>query len=167
MRKKILLCFLLCLGMMKALPQGSITERKDLHDLLETRRQKFDAYSGSLERKSGFFGNKTKKDVQKSNDVLTDILAIDNHIISLLNRVVDFRNYEKVNRNYDLYASREQLSNLEHAADTLLKQLDASTVLNAHLKTKIKRLQWEFWLLFVAFITVLIAVVRNKYLTRE
>ena len=167
MKKKLLLIFLLSFGISQARAQGSITDRKDLHDLLDVRRQKFEAYSGSLGKKSGFFGNKTKKDVQHSNDVLNEIVETDNHIISLLNRVVDVKNFEKVNRNYDLYASQEQLTNLERATDTLTKQLDEMAISDAKLKSKITGLQWMVWLLSVSLIAVLIGVIRNKYFIHE
>ena len=69
--------------------------RKQLQELLINRHQKFDSYSKSLEQHSGIFGNKTKNDIRESNHVLIDIVKTDNHIIQALNRVVDFRNYEK------------------------------------------------------------------------
>src|SRR5258707_608389 len=114
MKKSFLILVLSCLNSLLSSAQGTIEERKDLHDLLEMRRNRFDAYSHSLEKKSGFFGNKTKKDMQHSIEVLAAIVETDNRIISSLNHVIDFRNYQKVNTNYDRFQNEERLSNLQH-----------------------------------------------------
>ena len=117
-------------------------DRKDLQELVEVRREKFDSYSHSLERRSGIFGNKTKKDMLRSNEVLMEIVETDNRIIGLLKRVVDFKTYEKVNRTYDWLQNDNQLENLRHATDTLTKQVDTLAIVNATQRTKIKKLQW-------------------------
>lgn len=97
--------------------------RTELKDLLKLRKEKFEAYSLSLEQRSGIFGNKTKGDIKQSNRVLIDIVRSDNHIIQVLNRVLDFRTYEKVNMNYDLNENARQVNNLMQASDTLSKQV--------------------------------------------
>lgn len=97
--------------------------RKQLKELLEVRKDKFDAYSESLEQRSGIFGNKTKSDIRESNHVLIDIVRTDNKIISTLNRVIDFRNYEKLTMNYDLQSHQSQKDKLLAANDTLNKQI--------------------------------------------
>ncbi len=103
--------------------QTNIMERKRLFELLEERRQKFDAYSASIEKHSGIFGNKTKKDMQKSNDVLTELVRTDNNIISVLNRAVDFKNYERVSLSQEVGENTQQMESLLHATDTLERQL--------------------------------------------
>src|SRR5436190_22467127 len=87
-------------------------DRAELQMRLEERQKKFDAYSASLKKRSGFFGGKSKADIQHSNAVLRDIIETDNQIIRVLNRVVDFRTYEKVNMNYDLLSCNERVQNL-------------------------------------------------------
>ncbi len=126
---------------------GQGTDRKDLHDLVEVRRQKFDSYSHSLEKRSGIFGNKTKKDLERSNAVLIEIVETDNRIIGLLNRVIDFKSYEKVNRNYDWLQNNDQVNNLRLATDTLTKQVDTLAIVNASLKSKTKKLRWLAYIL--------------------
>jgi len=41
-------------------------EKERLKELLDERKEKFDSYFSSIEKRSGIFGNKTKKDMQKS-----------------------------------------------------------------------------------------------------
>src|SRR6478736_3298015 len=76
--------------------QDRTADRAELQKLLEERQKKFSAYSESLRKRSGFFGGKSKADIQRSNEVLRDIIESDNKIMSVLNRVVDFKTYEKV-----------------------------------------------------------------------
>ena len=98
-------------------------EKKKLYDLLEQRKQRFNSYSSSIEKRSGIFGNKTKKDIQQSNEILREIVRTDNDIINVLNRAVDFKTYEKVNLNYNVNENSQQLENLTRATDTLEKQV--------------------------------------------
>ena len=142
--------------------QGTTEERKDLHDLIEIRRSKFESYSHSLEQKSGIFGNKTKRDMQLSNEVLSEIVETDNRIISLLNHVVNFRSYEKVNNTYDLIERNEQVQNLERATDTLIKQVDKLTISNAAYKTKTIRLKWSVYGLLLVLLWMFIQNWRNR-----
>jgi hypothetical protein len=113
----------LCYSIINA-QEPTAADRKELHDLLEARKIKFDSYSESLQKHSGIFGIRTKNDMKKSNEVLVDIVQTDNRIISALYRVVDFKTFEKVNMNYDNRQKDEVVNNLTHATDTLSKQLD-------------------------------------------
>ncbi len=162
MKSHLLLPLFLCFIVFQNFAAGQNTDRKDLHDLIDLRREKFDSYSRSIEKKSGFFGNKTKKDIQHSNDVLTEIVETDNRIIGLLNRVVDFKSYEKVNRNYDLLQNDERLNNLRQATDTLTKQVDTLVITNASLKSKTKKLQWLLFILSALLIWSLVSRRRKK-----
>ncbi len=115
--------FLVYLFSFQSIAQSTNVEREQLIKLLEERRTKFDAYAVAAEKHSGIFGNKTKKDMQKSNEVLTEIVETDNRIISVLNRTVDFKNFEKTNLNYNVQENSDRISNLLHSVDTLQKQL--------------------------------------------
>ena len=97
--------------------------KTELQNLLKLRKEKFDSYSQSLEQRSGIFGNKTKRDIKESNQVLIDIVRTDNQMIRVLNRVLDYRTFEKVSMNYDLKANQLAVNNLSQATDTLSKQV--------------------------------------------
>jgi hypothetical protein len=112
-------------------------DRRELQDLLTVRKEKFDAYAQSLERRSGIFGGKTKGDLKASQSVLIDIVETDNKIIRSLNRVVDFRNYEKVNMNYDLSERDKRLDGLMQSVDTLSKRADMLTAQNSLLERQV------------------------------
>lgn len=145
-----------------ALSQGRTADREELHKLLELRKKKFDAYSESLKKRSGFFGGKSKMDIQRSNEVLMDIIESDNKMISVLNRVVDFKTYEKVNMNYELLSCNERVGNLQRAVDALNKQVSTLSSSNAALEKKtgsLKLLASAFGILVLA---LLILVMRRR-----
>lgn len=70
-------------------------QRNKINKLLGERSQKFGQYDNSLTRRSGIFGLKTKKDMQASNDILTQIVLTDNNIFSELKHLLDYKDFEK------------------------------------------------------------------------
>jgi hypothetical protein len=165
MRNYFFSAFLLCFLNLGVHAQNNdvLKDRKDLQNLLLERSQKFDTFTSSLEKRSGIFGNKTKKDIGRSNEVLIEIVKTDNRIISTLNRVIDFRNFEKTNMNYDVMQQNQNHDNLLHATDTLSKQVTALTAVNKSLKTKSQKLQWLSWLLFILSGVLGYMMFRKKY----
>ncbi len=149
--------------------QTAPADRKELMDLLQERRERFDAYASSIEKRSGIFGNKTKKDMQQSNNVLTEIVRTDNRIIGVLNRTVDFRNYEKVTLGYDVQANTDRINSLLNSIDTLQKQV---TVLNAR-KSQLSSglLRMKMVTFFLGIISIVFVVLwfrsRREYLTMQ
>ena len=55
-------------------------QRKKINLLLADRSSKFGQYDQSLSSRTGIFGLKTKKDMQRSIDILTEIVRTDNNI---------------------------------------------------------------------------------------
>jgi hypothetical protein len=87
--------------------------------------------------KAAFFGGQTKGDIRKTNEVLLEIIDLDNKIMRSLNRVVDFRNFEKVTMNYDLRDRDERLEALVRAVDTLSQRSDRLVNQNRELNRKL------------------------------
>ena len=163
MSKSKLFSFLFYLITMQLFAQDRTADRQELQNLLAERKEKFDAYASSLEKRSGIFGGKTKNDIQRSIEVLTEIVRTDNRIISTLNRVSDFKTFEKVNMNYDLIKCNEQLDEFRNAVETLNKQLNVVTALNASLKNKSYGFQWLTFGLLSLLGILLILFLRRKY----
>jgi len=163
MKKLVILVFLGLSGYTFA---GSSvqTDRKELQELLNERKEKFDSFAVAAEKRSGFFGNKTKGDMKRSNEVLIEIVRTDNKIIRSLNRVVDFRNYEKVTMNYDLRDRNKVLDNLSTAVDTISKKYDALVVRNRKLESQITRKNLALYLLIAASVYLFI---RNRKLEKR
>ncbi|MCX6291989.1 MAG: hypothetical protein NT126_09535 [Bacteroidetes bacterium] len=161
--KNILLAAIILLRFtVPVLANDKAKDRQELQHLLEERQQMFDRYSGSLSDHSGIFGNRTKKDILKSNDVLIGLVRTDNNIIRVLNRVVDFRNFEKATMNYDLQNRDEELENSRHAADTLAKQLDSAIPELTILRRKVNRDHAVITFLILSLATSLFFLWRKK-----
>src|SRR6476660_9984475 len=71
------------------------TQRNKINQLLENRSMKFSQYDNSLTKRTGIFGLKTKRDMQVSNDILTQIVLTDNEIFSELKILLDYKDFEK------------------------------------------------------------------------
>jgi len=111
---------LICVNSVFASTNDSL--RTELAELLKARQKLFEEYTTSLDQKSGIFGNKTKNDLRDSQDKLREIVTADNKIMGVLNRTVDFRNYEKVNLKYDATSYSQRIDNLTKFNESLVKQ---------------------------------------------
>lgn len=63
--------------------------------MLDQRSGKFGQYTESLSQKTGIFGFKTKKDMQKSLDILLDIMLTDNAILKETKVLLDYKNFQQ------------------------------------------------------------------------
>src|SRR4051812_30489594 len=90
----------------------SDSERTELFRLLSERKQLFDIYTESLEKKSGFFGNTSKNDLRSSQEKLLAVIEADNKIMSSLTRTLDFRNFEKQSMSYDVSGYENRIRNI-------------------------------------------------------
>jgi hypothetical protein len=143
--------------------QNRTADRAELQKLLEERQKKFSAYSESLKKRSGFFGGKSKADIQRSNEVLRDIIESDNQIIKVLNRVVDFRTFEKVNMNYDLLSCNERVDNLQRAVDMLNNRVSKLTSSNATLEKQTGNLKFLSTTFGILLLGLLIFIARRNF----
>ena len=128
------------------------SERTELFRLLSERKQLFDIYTASLNQKSGFFGNTSKKDLRDSQEKLLAVIEADNKIMSALNRTLDFRNFEKQTMSYDVSSYENRIRSITVLNDTLNKQYLNCSNENKRLNSVLKR----HHLYFAALITILI-----------
>jgi len=70
-------------------------QRIIINQLLAERSSRFGQYENSLDKRTGIFGLKTKKDMQFSNDILRQIVLTDNDIFSELKILLDYKDLEK------------------------------------------------------------------------
>ncbi|GAB3905611.1 hypothetical protein [Mucilaginibacter boryungensis] len=70
-------------------------QRKKINGMLAVRREKYGQYEQSLSKHTGIFGLQTKKDIRRSNDILTDIVATDDEIFIQLKILLDYRAFEQ------------------------------------------------------------------------
>ena len=99
--KKIALLSLFCFFTATAtasLSNDSIAyqqQRRKINAMLAQREAKFGRYDESLDKHSGIFGMQTKKDIQNSNDILTDIVATDDTIYRQLKILLDYHVFQE------------------------------------------------------------------------
>jgi len=107
-------------------------QRKRVNDLLDARQQKFGAYDSSLTHKSGLFGLfKSKGDMQKSIDILKDIVITDNNIFLETQKLLKIKDFEKdkyqqLATDYDKQVSAYigTINKLQRENDKLRQQAD-------------------------------------------
>lgn len=70
-------------------------QRTKINNMLDARASKFGQFTESLNSKTGIFGFKTKKDMQKSMDILSQIIETDNSILRETKTLLDFKTYQQ------------------------------------------------------------------------
>jgi hypothetical protein len=122
MRKAFLISVLI-FSFLHSGAQMQMEDRMNLQNLLAERAKNFSEYTSSIQKRSGIFGNKTKSDIKKSNEVLLAIVTLDNDIMDALNRALSYKTFEKTTDNYSSRDCELQLKNSMQVTDTLMKQL--------------------------------------------
>ena len=126
--------------------------RTELLILLKERKELFDQYSASINKKSGIFGNRTKNDLKDSQEKLVSIVAADNKIMNSLSRTLDFRNFEKLNLSYDVNSYEDRIRNLLTLNDTLNNQNNIYKKENKIFQSTIKKHHLYFAMLILLLI---------------
>lgn len=113
-------------------------QRQKVNRLLDERNQKFGQYDESLNKRTGIFGLKTKKDMQSSLNILLQIVETDNYIFretkNLLNykdQILSYETFEK-NKIQDLADDYDQridkyiqtISKLQREQESLKAELE-------------------------------------------
>ena len=122
-------------------------EKIALQKLVDEREARFGDYSRAAAAKTGFFGNKTKSDLKKQVEVLTEIIKTDNRIISLLKNFLDYRSYQKTELVYSQSELEERNRQLDELTDKLTRDLAASETRLKALERELKRADFLNWLL--------------------
>lgn len=123
MKKLQLTFFLICILIMPAFAQSQMEDRMNLQNLLAERAKNFSTYTSSIQKRSGIFGNKTKRDLEKSNEILIAIVTLDNDIMDALNRSLSYKTFEKATDSYSSRDCEMKLKQSMQVTDTLMKQL--------------------------------------------
>ncbi len=106
-------------------------QREQVNQLLEDRSKRFGEFDTSLEQKTGIFGIfKTKADMQKSIDILKQIVITDNRVFIETKKLLDLKNYqseryEALAREYDgqVSAYMKTITKLQNENDKLRQDI--------------------------------------------
>ncbi|WP_343563293.1 hypothetical protein [Sphingobacterium sp.] len=132
-------------------------QRKRVNSLLEARQQKFGAYDTSLTQKTGLFGLfKSKGDMQKSIDILKDVVITDNNIFLETQQLLKIKDFEKdkfrqMATEYDkqISAYMGTINKLQNENERLRAQLE---------KTEGRGLAGNLWLYLALLVIIILSV---------
>jgi ABC-type phosphate transport system auxiliary subunit len=132
-----------------------LTDKEQIAKILKERKDRFSGYMNSLQNKSGFFGGKTKKDLMESQKILVEIVRLDNRLISILNRQLDYKTFEKTEMNYQSLKESESQDQLVRSLATKNRELLILQDDNNNLRHS---LRWRTSVMFIALATAVVAV---------
>lgn len=128
-------------------------QRKKVNDLLSERSQRFDQYNQSLQKKTGIFGLKTKKDMQASIDILKELVLTDNNIFKETKVLVDYKDMEKTFITSQAQESESRINGYVKTISKLQKDQDAQKKEIDNLE---KRAQKNFNLFLLSLVSAII-----------
>ncbi|MDB5012036.1 MAG: hypothetical protein JWQ25_238 [Daejeonella sp.] len=139
-------------------PSAYNTQRLKINTLLANRSSKFDQYQNSLSKHTGIFGLKTKKDMQRSNDILTAIIETDNEILKELKVLFDYKDLEKTTVETRAETSETRVSNYMQTITKLQKQVDLMKDNQTHLEAEISNVVY-YKLALALFVSIVIFLI--------
>ena len=138
-----------------AFAQSQMQEREQLQNLLARRADRFSAYTVSIQQRSGIFGNKTKRDLEKSNEVLMAIVTLDNDLMDALKKSLDYKTFERTEENFNVRDCEAKLKQSMQVTDTLMKQL---TLMERKIKSQDAPGSVYAWLFYLLLAGCVLAV---------
>lgn len=139
-------------------------QRNRINQLLKERSARFSQYDNSLGKRTGIFGLKTKRDMQASNDILTQIVLTDNDIFSELKVLLDFKDFEKKEVEHQAATIETRAERFRSTITRLQQQTDKLKAENEKQNSKNERLIIYLALSILAAIGALIYAFRVKKL---
>lgn len=127
-------------------------QRQRVNELLDQRSSRFGQFNQSLEAKTGFFGLKTKKDMQASIDILKEIVITDNNIFKETKVLLDYKDMEKTFISYQAEESKERINGY-------VKTISKQQKIQEEQSTQIKKLQQKSNQYFVGFLFSILVIV--------
>ncbi|MXV15490.1 hypothetical protein [Hufsiella ginkgonis] len=136
-------------------------QRDKINTLLDNRAGDYGQYQESLTKRTGIFGLKTKKDMQRSIDILSGIIETDNNILRETKVLLDYKDLEKTR--VEIKATNvEERVNAYMATITKLQQQNEQLKAAAE-KADSKNSKLQFGLFAcIAIILILLFVAKNK-----
>ena len=163
--KTLIIIFLLPISGIFAAQDTTLTyenQRQKVNKLLQQRSARFGDFNESLQRRTGIFGLKTKKDMQSSIDILKQIVLNDNDIFRETKTLLDFKDVQKtdVEQRASELDSRvkgyiKAISNMQKERETL-----TTALATAEKRADQNRLYLFFALVIIAVLAFIL--IRNR-----
>lgn len=97
-------------------------QRRKINLMLAERSARFGQYDESLVKRTGIFGMKTKKDMQRSINILTEIIRTDNDILRETKILLDYKDLEKTKVQGQFSETQTRVNNFMSTINKLQKQ---------------------------------------------
>lgn len=133
---------------------------RQLRELLDERKQKAGMYLERIEKKTGIFGNQSKKDLKEANAILTQVVETDNRIFKEAERIITHSNFETSSAGKDLAICIQQ-------KEELLKTIKNMQAPDEKGNTSIRRTHVPAWMKWVLALTVIYATVMTYLFIRK
>lgn len=88
-----------------------LQSRQNLNSLLQKRKEQFGQYTASIEKRTGFLGGKSKKDLLFTTEILSGIIHLDNEIIKNLEKILDYQFFKQTMTQFDQQLFFDRLKN--------------------------------------------------------
>src|SRR5690606_25427615 len=138
-------------------------QRNKINALLQERSAKFGKYDESLTQRTGIFGLKSKKDMQRYINILTEIAETDNDIFKELKILLDYKDFEKNQVQGEFSESKERLSGYMKTIKKLQQENDRlKEELAVIEKQRSKFLNTLIGLIIILIISGIMLLVRKK-----
>jgi hypothetical protein len=164
---KYLLSFILVLSAAFAFAYQNVDsltynlQKTKINGMLDARFQKFGEYDQSLKSKTGIFGLKTKRDMQKSIDILTAIIKTDNDILKETKTLLDFKTYQQEQISNKSQESEDRSLAYMRTINKLQTQTESLNTQLVEVKKSQKFFQLVTFALGLAMIAILLFVFRK------
>lgn len=112
-------------------------QRQKINTLLAQRSANFGHYDSSLKSRTGIFGLRTKKDLNRSNDILRQIALTDNAIFKELKVLMDYKDLKSQAIEESASVSNERLSLYRRSIKKLQDQNQSLQSENTELTSKV------------------------------
>lgn len=139
-------------------------QRQKVNSLLDARASKFGEYGVSLEQKTGIFGMfKTKNDMQKSLNILQEIVKTDNNIF------IETRNLLNI-KDQQAEKHKELAAEYNNQVTAYMRTISKLQVTNENLKNDILTLKNEdhsdrkLFFIFTIIVIALLAIIFKQYM---
>lgn len=136
-------------------------QREKVNSLIDERQKRFGDFDKSLEQKTGIFGVfKTKKDMQKSMNILQSIISADNTILQETKKLIELKENEQQKSSR---LAQEYETQLSAYISTLKKLQDENEKLRKQIKNQKYNGEKVYFFIFTSIILLLILLYPKLY----
>jgi hypothetical protein len=137
-------------------------ERTKINAMLARRKEKFGQYDESLHLRTGIFGLRTKGDIQRSNDILMDIVKTDDSIYRQLKILFEYRVFQQTQIQKHTKQAEDSKLGFMTTINKLRKQADLLKADNKKQQQHYRRMQKIFIVALIVMGALILLLLRRK-----